>query len=135
MHVSTRGRGVRIKMHPLAYEYLKKVLEEKKLVGPDETCDYYPCHFTGQDCTWCFCPFYPCEDEQVGGRWVEKEDGDRIWGCSRCFWIHRSDVAKALLSEFIRCGIATVDEIEKRSEELKKLFLKLKENYPPKPEK
>jgi hypothetical protein len=118
-------------MHPLAYEYLKKVLEDKKLVGSDETCDYYPCHFTGHDCTWCFCPFYPCEDEQTGGEWVEKVDGGRIWGCSKCFWIHRSDVAKAVLAEFIRCGISTVDELEERPEDLKEIFSRLKAKYPP----
>ncbi len=122
-------------MHPLAYEHLRKVLEDKKLVGPDETCDYYPCHFTGQDCTWCFCPFYPCEDEQTGGEWVKKEDGSSIWGCSECYWIHNSEVANALLETFKALGIENVDDIEKRREELKELFLRLKEKYPPTPQK
>ena len=48
-------------MHPLAREHLKKVLSRKEVVGSDESCEYYPCHFVGQDCTWCFCPFYPAE--------------------------------------------------------------------------
>ncbi|MHC1599922.1 MAG: cysteine-rich small domain-containing protein [Candidatus Methanospirareceae archaeon] len=117
-------------MHPLAYDHLKKVLEDKKLVGPDETCDYYPCHFIGQDCTWCFCPFYPCEDEQTGGEWVRKKDGDRIWDCSGCYWIHYSEVAKELLAAFKARGIENVDDIEERREELKKIFLMLKEKYP-----
>jgi len=120
-------------MHPLAYEHLKKVLEDKKLVGPDETCDYYPCHFTGQDCTWCFCPFYPCEDEHVGGKWVIRKDGSRIWGCSECYWIHDAEVARELLEKFKALGIENVDDIEKRREELKELFLRLKEKYPPTP--
>jgi Zn-finger protein len=107
------------------------VLEDKKLIGPDETCDYYPCHFTGQDCTWCFCPFYPCEDEQTGGEWVEKKDGGRVWGCSECYWIHHPEVAKELLAEFKARGIENVDDIEKRREELKKIFSLLKEKYPP----
>ncbi|MEA2075984.1 MAG: cysteine-rich small domain-containing protein [Euryarchaeota archaeon] len=122
-------------MHPLAYDHLKKVLEDKKLVGADETCDYYPCHFTGQDCTWCFCPFYPCEDEQTGGEWVRKKDGSRIWGCSDCYWIHHSEVAKELLAEFKARGIENVDDIEERREELKEIFLMLKEKYPPTPER
>jgi Zn-finger protein len=122
-------------MHPLAIDHLKKVLREQKLVGPNEDCDYYPCHFTGQDCTWCFCPFYPCEDEQVGGNWVEQEHGSRIWGCSKCFWIHDSKVAKELLEAFKELGITTVEDIEERTEELKELFKRLKENYPPKPKK
>ena len=122
-------------MHPLAYEHLKKVLEDKKLVGPDETCDYYPCHFTAQDCTWCFCPFYPCEDEQTGGEWVKKEDGERIWGCSECYWIHNSEVANALLETFKALGIENVDDIGKRREELKEIFSLLKEKYPLTPQK
>ena len=119
------------KMHPLAYKHLKKVLEEKKLVGPDETCEYYPCHFTGQDCTWCFCPFYPCKDERTGGEWVKTKEGGRIWGCSDCFWIHKSEVAKKLLKEFKKFGIDSVEDIEKRKEDLKKTFSVLKEKYPP----
>ena len=118
-------------MHPLAYDHLKKVLKDKKLVGPDETCDYYPCHFTGQDCTWCFCPFYPCEDEQLGGRCLESKAGGHVWGCSRCYWIHDSEVAEELLRQFKLCGIESVDDIEKKKEELKKIFLLLKEKYPP----
>lgn len=117
-------------MHPLAYEHLKKVLEEKKLVGPDETCDYYPCHFTGQDCTWCFCPFYPCEDEQLGNC-VESKAGGRVWGCSECYWIHNTEVAKELLDQFKIYGIVSVDDIEERKEELKKIFSLLKDKYPP----
>lgn len=122
-------------MHPLAYEHLKKVLEDKKIVGPDETCDYYPCHFTGQDCTWCFCPFYPCEDEQTGGECVIRKDGSRIWDCSECYWIHNAEVANALLERFEALGIDNVDDIEKRRDELKEIFSRLKEKYPPPPQK
>ncbi len=122
-------------MHPLAIDHLKKVLRDKELCGPYEQCEYYPCHFTGQDCTWCFCPFYPCEDEHVGGNWVEKEDGSRIWGCSKCYWIHDPKVAKELLEAFNELGIETVEEIEKRKEELKEVFSRLREKYPPKPRK
>jgi Zn-finger protein len=116
-------------MHPLAYKHLKKVLEEKWLVGPDETCDYYPCHFPGQDCTWCFCPFYPCEEEQTGGAWVKRREGGRIWSCSYCFWIHNSEVADELMGAFIECGIDCVDDVEEREEELKRIFSLLKEKY------
>jgi len=124
-------------MHPLAYDRLKKILEEievvknKKLVGPDETCDYYHCHFIGQDCTWCFCPFYPCEDEQTGGKCVEKRGGGRIWDCSGCYWIHNVEVAEELLESFRRYGIENVDDIIERKEELNEIFSALKAIYPP----
>ena len=118
-------------MHPLAYKHLKKVLEDKKLVGPDETCEYYPCHFEGQDCTWCFCPFYPCEDEQTGGEWVKTKEGGRIWGCSDCYWVHKPEVAKELLKEFKKFGIDSVEDIEKRKEEVKEIFSILKSKIQP----
>lgn len=118
-------------MHPLAYEHLKKVIEAKKIVGRDESCEYYPCHVPDHDCTWCFCPFYPCEDEETGGGWVTRKDGSLIWGCSGCDWIHRADVAEAIMVEFITCGIETVEDIERKKEELKKIFLMVKEKYPP----
>ena len=46
----------------------KKVNEELKAgwIGPNLQCDYHPSHFTGQDCTFCYCPFYPCEDTDLG---------------------------------------------------------------------
>jgi Zn-finger protein len=120
-----------ISMHPLAFDHLKKILEEMEIVGPDETCEYYPCHFIGQDCTWCFCPFYPCEDEETGGEWVRTKDGGRIWSCSNCYWVHYSDVAKAVMEEFKESGIDTVEDIEKRKRDLKRIFLLIKERYPP----
>ncbi len=116
-------------MHPLAYEHLKKVMEEKKLVGSDEMCEYYPCHFSGQDCTWCFCPFYPCEDERTGGEWMKKKEGGRIWDCSDCFWIHKSEVAKELLKEFKKFRIDSVEDIEKRKEVIKEVFSILISKY------
>jgi Zn-finger protein len=118
-------------MHPLAYEHLKKVLDTKEIVGPNESCEYYPCHYTGQDCTWCFCPFYPCEDEEPGGRWVERQDGSRVWGCSMCFWIHHPGVAAEVMAEFIACGILSVADLEQQPEEVKRIFERIKQRYPP----
>ena len=31
-----------------------------------KACPYYPCHFEGQSCEFCYCPFYPCGDESLG---------------------------------------------------------------------
>ena len=122
-------------LHPLAYEHLKKVLDTKEIVGADESCEYYPCHYTGQDCTWCFCPFYPCEDEEPGGRWVEREDGSRVWGCSTCFWIHQPEVAAEVLAECIASGILSVADLEQQPEEVKRIFERIKQRYPPTPER
>jgi len=57
-----------------------------------ETCTYYPCHFAGQRCDFCYCPFYPCKDETLG-QWVESSTGGRVWNCARCTLLHEPAVA------------------------------------------
>ncbi|KXB02853.1 hypothetical protein AKJ43_00340 [candidate division MSBL1 archaeon SCGC-AAA261D19] len=72
-------------------------------MGPDPRCEDYPCHFEGQDCTWCVCPFYPCGDFRTNGKQIESDkDGKLVWDCSNCTWIHSPKVAKAVLDEIIK---------------------------------
>ncbi len=57
--------------------------------GSNRECKYYPCHFSGQDCTWCYCPFYPCMEEATGGqRKLSNKSGREVWSCKNCTWIH-----------------------------------------------
>ncbi|HDN64881.1 MAG TPA: hypothetical protein ENF23_01070 [Methanosarcinales archaeon] len=60
-------------------------------------CEYYPCHFEGQDCTFCFCPFYPCNDTRTGGKYVESSTGKMVWSCVDCTIIHDPGVAEEIL--------------------------------------
>jgi len=48
-------------------------------------CIYYPCHERSklEDCTFCYCPIYPCEISERG-KWLENGK----WDCSNCTWIH-----------------------------------------------
>lgn len=63
----------------------------------DTDCDYYPCHSSLDDCTFCFCPFYPCLDESTGGRYVVSErTGKDVWSCKKCEWIHKKEVVEAV---------------------------------------
>ena len=55
-------------------------------------CQYFPCHFPGQRCEYCYCPFYPCEDENLG-QWVESSSGGRVWNCARCTLLHEQRIA------------------------------------------
>lgn len=55
-------------------------------------CERYPCHFTDQDCSLCFCPFYPCLDERTQGRIAEGE-----WICQDCLVVHRPDVSAMVI--------------------------------------
>jgi len=52
-----------------------------------ESCPYFPCHFPGQRCDFCYCPFYPCKDENLG-QWAESSAGGKIWNCARCTLLH-----------------------------------------------
>jgi len=60
-------------------------------------CKYWPCHTKEllEDCTFCYCPLYPCKDVLKGGVWKEVKN-KLIWDCSKCYWIHLKDVVKRL---------------------------------------
>ena len=58
-------------------------------------CPYYPCHFPGQRCDFCYCPFYPCGDESLG-EWTESLNHGRVWNCARCTLLHEPLVADYL---------------------------------------
>jgi adenosylcobinamide hydrolase len=60
-----------------------------------EECPYYPCHFEGQRCDYCYCPLYPCLDPSLG-QWVESKNGGKVWNCSECILLHIPKVAEYL---------------------------------------
>jgi adenosylcobinamide hydrolase len=77
--------------------------------SPDN-CPYYPCHFEGQSCDFCYCPFYPCKDKSLG-QWASSSNGGRVWNCARCKLLHEPAVAGYLkkypgasLDELMRAG-------------------------------
>ena len=76
---------------------LERVLIKGELTGSNTQCPYYPCHFPGQDCTFCYCPFNPCEDERTGGEWIDGPGGRKGWSCMGCCLIHESWVAQQVL--------------------------------------
>ncbi len=61
-------------------------------IGSNRECPYHPCHFTGQNCSFCYCPFYPCEDPDLGYS-VKDRRGRDVWSCEDCLFIHRNVVA------------------------------------------
>jgi len=64
-------------------------------------CEYYPCHFAGQDCTFCFCPFYPCENTRTGGELIHRSAGGTVWSCAGCNLIHGGHIAEKVLKELM----------------------------------
>ena len=60
-----------------------------------DNCPYYPCHFPGQRCDFCYCPYYPCMDESLG-QWTNGSNGGRVWNCAHCTLLHEPRVAAYL---------------------------------------
>jgi Zn-finger protein len=111
-------------MIELAKKHLKKVL---RICGANRNCQYYPCHFDGQVCLWCYCPFYPCEDEELG-EMIKRKDGTEIWSCMNCVWVHKPDVACEILREILE--LTKNKEIDEAVEMLdnEEIIMKIKEN-------
>ncbi|MDJ1423676.1 MAG: threonine-phosphate decarboxylase CobD [Candidatus Methanoperedens sp.] len=86
----------------LAEKEIGMALERGAAARSRLNCEYYPCHFEGQDCTFCFCPFYPCENKKTGGEFVQRSTGGIVWSCARCNLIHKGEIADRVLKELMR---------------------------------
>ncbi len=89
-----------------AREKLVETLEQgpERVAATRGTCGYYPCHFLGQDCTFCFCPFYACSDERTGGEWIDSAIGGKVWSCEHCTLLHQPKVAEKILDVLMEDG-------------------------------
>lgn len=93
--ISERGRE-------LAEKEISMALERGTAARSRLNCEYYPCHFEGQDCTFCFCPFYPCENKRTGGEFVQRPMGGSVWSCAKCSLIHEGDIAGRVLEALMK---------------------------------
>lgn len=88
-------------------------------------CEYHPCHFKGQNCSFCYCPFYPCNDTTFGRAIVSKRgNGNDIWDCSPCLFNHRNDVVEYSFKRFSELGIEKADDPR-----IKDVFKECKERF------
>lgn len=69
------------------------------LSGSAYECKYYPCHFEGQDCSLCFCIFYPCLLYKFG-EIVISQSGKPVWSCKDCCWIHEKENVEEVVTYF-----------------------------------
>lgn len=58
----------------------------------NEACKYFPCHKGLEDCTFCYCPFYPCLDTKRGNYVHSQKLNKNIWSCQNCNWVHKKEV-------------------------------------------
>ena len=69
----------------------------------NKACKYFPCHKGLEDCTFCYCPFYPCLDKKRG-KHVYSKKNKAIWSCENCNWIHKKKVVDKIF-DLIRKNI------------------------------
>ncbi len=77
-------------MNDKAKHLLNSIIKKKQIIGKNTNCDYFPCHDELEDCTFCYCPFYPCNEIDTGGFMkVSSINKKTIWACSSCEFIHK----------------------------------------------
>ena len=116
--VTPRGYVIRSKIHPLSQNHYEKFLNGEVAHGPNTDCEFYPCHWDGQYCDFCYCPFYPCGDSATGGEWIK---GKGVWNCTNCHWLHEKET-----TEYLREPLENIlDDVEDLKAK-KKTLLKLR---------
>ncbi|MFX1317362.1 MAG: cysteine-rich small domain-containing protein [Promethearchaeota archaeon] len=85
-------------MHKKGTNLIKIFLIKKELLGKNKLCKFLPCHEGLEDCTFCFCPFYPCEDESTSGRYiVSKKSDKKVWSCINCIFPNLKENVQEIL--------------------------------------
>ncbi len=64
----------------------------------NKACKYFPCHTGLEDCTFCYCPFYPCRDEKKGIFIYPAKHKKGVWSCEFCNWIHKRKVVENIFT-------------------------------------
>lgn len=115
--ITPRGYVVLAVIHPMAEEFYQKYLSGEGVEGPNEACEYYPCHSHPQNCAFCYCPFYPCGEGSTGGYWI-KEKG--VWSCQNCEWIHKDETVRCIQGR-LPSILENVEDLQDKKKELLKL--------------
>ena len=115
--ITPRGYVIRSNIHPLSQNHYEKFLNGEVAHGPNRECEFYPCHWDGQYCDFCYCPFYPCGDSSTGGEWIK---GKNVWNCKECNWLHEKEAVECLRQPLENI-ITEVDDLKSKKKTLLKL--------------
>ncbi len=115
--ITPRGYVVPSEIHSAAVEFYDKFLKGEIVEGSNLECEYYPCHQHPQNCTFCYCPFYPCGDSSTGGKWIK---GKNVWSCLDCLWIHEDKTVECILPKLQKI-LKETDDLKNKKKELLKL--------------
>ncbi len=83
------------KDHQPSFFVFSRIKGEHWVEWTPHNCPYFPCHFAGQCCDFCYCPFYPCTDENLG-LWSASSNGNKVWNCAECTLLHEPSIAEYL---------------------------------------
>lgn len=81
----------------------------------NKACRFFPCHRGLEDCTFCYCPFYPCRDGKRGSLVYSDKYKQGIWSCEACSWIHKRKVTDSIFA-LIRKNKARIKEEDSRKQ-------------------
>ncbi|MHB8163299.1 MAG: adenosylcobinamide amidohydrolase [Methanoregula sp.] len=98
--------------HQPAFFVFSRIKGEHWVEWTPYNCPYYPCHFTGQCCDFCYCPFYPCGDESLG-TWSAGSNGNKVWNCAGCTLLHEPK-ASGYLKKFPSASLAELKSTAKK---------------------
>ena len=115
--VTPRGYVVRTPIHELSRNHYEKFIKGEIKHGPNRECEYYPCHWDGQYCDFCYCPFYPCGESSTGGEWIK---GKNVWNCKECTWLHEKETVE-YIREPLEDILEEVDDLKSKKKTLLKL--------------
>ena len=115
--ITPRGYVLPHSTHPLAHEFYEKYLAGDGIKGSNTACEFYPCHSHPQNCTYCYCPFYPCGDPSTGGSWIKEK---QVWSCEGCTWIHQDDTVECIGAKLPKL-LEKVEDLQDNKKELLKL--------------
>lgn len=115
--ITPRGYVLPHSTHPLASEFYESYMAGEGVEGSNTACEHYPCHNHPQNCTFCFCPFYPCGDPSTGGCWIKEK---QVWSCEGCTWIHQDDTVECIQAKLPQL-LKKVADLQDNKKELLKL--------------
>ena len=115
--VTPRAYVIRSNIHELSQNHYEKFLNGEIAHGPNRECEYYPCHYDGQYCDFCYFPFYPGGDSSTGGEWIK---GKGIWNCKNCLWLHDKESVECLRQPLENI-LEDVEDLKSKKKSLLKL--------------
>ncbi|MDE4077959.1 MAG: precorrin-3B C(17)-methyltransferase [Methanosphaera sp.] len=115
--ITPRGYKMDAKLPELTEQFYDRFFKGDIQIGPNTDCEYFPCHGEQENCTFCYCPFYPCADGSTGGNWIEDKN---VWNCKECNWIHKDAVVDEVL-DYVKENIKSMEDFDTKKKDLLKL--------------